>query len=119
MLAACGSAGGSNTPKVSKNIPNVRLDIKSTPRSGVQDGGSVTWPMDSMPTQWNFNQVNGNSYGTAQAIFALLPRPTLITADNVAEPDPNYLLSWKLTKTPKQIVTYELNPKAKWSNGSR
>jgi peptide/nickel transport system substrate-binding protein len=37
----------------------------------------------------------------------------------VAHPDPDYLVSAKVTSTGPQVVTYTLNPKATWSNGKR
>ncbi len=53
-----GGEGGSETtaggpPSATEN------QIKPLPRDQVQDGGRLTWPIDSMPVTFNYNHIDG------------------------------------------------------------
>ena len=94
------------------------VDINATPYDQVKDGGTFTQAIDQMSTQWNYNQLNGPEASTNAVTSPLMPTTYLGKADGTIVNDPDYVTSWKLVTAPKQVVTYELNPKAKWSNGT-
>src|SRR5581483_8136605 len=76
------------------------------------------WPIDSMPPNFNQNELDGTDLDAQNIGAALLP--AFYTTDAAGTPHWNkdYLASEpKLTTTPKQVVTYEINPKAVWSDG--
>src|SRR5919202_6414225 len=114
-VAAGGCGGGSGTSNEQTAIKAV--DINAQPRDKVADGGTLRWAIEQFSTQWNYNQVNGPESSTAAVIDGLMPHT--FEADEKANltPDKNYVLSWKLTTKPRQVVTYRLNPKARWSDG--
>ncbi len=36
--------------------------MNPTPRDQVQDGGTFTWPLDGMPANYNYYQIDGTEY---------------------------------------------------------
>ncbi|MER6510417.1 ABC transporter family substrate-binding protein [Nonomuraea sp. NPDC001636] len=120
-LVSCGgggSGGGSASGTEGAHKTIKAFDINPQPREKVKDGGTLRWGINEFPTQWNRNHVDGNLAMAAVISNALLPSP--FVSDEKAEiaVDPDYVLDAKVTdQSPKQVVTYTLNPKAKWSDG--
>lgn len=99
--------------------PASSIDINARPRNRVQDGGSFTWPLQSMPVNFNYHEIDGTAMDNAYVIGALMP--SLIATDAAGTPvwDMNYLASEPTLATePQQVVTYRLNPKATWDDGT-
>ncbi|GHJ39361.1 ABC transporter family substrate-binding protein [Streptomyces sp. TS71-3] len=121
VMAGCGSSDDSSDNARKKGAaPAVDAQaINAQPMSNVRQGGRLKLSVQKWVHQYNWYQVDGTD-GDAVAILeqvepVLLPRD----AKGVPHPDPNYLLSAKVTSTSPQVVTYKLNPKAKWSNGKQ
>lgn len=112
---AAGGCGGSETSNEQTAIK--ALDINAQPRDKVKDGGTLHWAIEQFSTQWNYNHVNGPEASTSAVISGLMPGTFLADEKGRISPDRNYVLSWKLETKPRQVVTYELNPKARWSDG--
>lgn len=115
--AGCGTRGpsggagqGDDTIKAS--------DINLQPRDKVKEGGTLRWGINEFPTQWNRNHIDGNLAVAAVVSNALLP--SAFTSDGNARLSVNrdYVLEARITdRSPHQVVTYTLNPKARWSDG--
>ncbi|MGP3912179.1 ABC transporter family substrate-binding protein [Nonomuraea sp. 10N515B] len=93
------------------------FDINTQPRDKVKDGGTLRWGINEFPAQWNRNHVDGNLAVAASVSNALLPSP--FVSDEKAEISVNrdYVLDAKVSdQRPEQVVTYTLNPKARWSD---
>ncbi|WP_228010514.1 ABC transporter family substrate-binding protein [Nonomuraea phyllanthi] len=120
-LAGCGggSGGGSAGPPSDGDERTIKaFDINERPREQVKDGGTLRWGINEFPSQWNRNHVDGNLAVAAVVTNALLPTP--FVSDEKAEISLNraYVLDAEVTEQrPKQVVTYQLNPKARWSDG--
>ncbi|MFI9332203.1 ABC transporter family substrate-binding protein [Kitasatospora sp. NPDC052868] len=116
---ACSSGGGGSADKVAKSEPPRQgaIDINAKPADQLRDGGEVRFPLYQWITQWNPLQVDGR-YGDAVEIMRAL-EPELFTTDESGtfKPVTDYLLEAKVTSTSPQVVTYKLNPKARWSDG--
>ncbi|MCG6496237.1 ABC transporter family substrate-binding protein [Kitasatospora sp. A2-31] len=115
---ACSSGGGSADDAVKSEPPRQGAsDINPKPVDQLKDGGEVKFPLYQWITQWNPYQVDGR-YGDAVEIMRAL-EPNLFTTDESGtfKPVTDYLLEAKVTSTSPQVVTYKLNPKAKWSDG--
>ena len=125
-LAACGDddntagpgsdkssedSGTGGAPSLAKN------DIEATPRDEVQDGGTFRWPLDQIPSNFNPSELDGALDDNFDVLGSMLPSMFTVNAAGELEEDPNYLLSADLQTDPKQVVTYKLNPKAKWNDG--
>jgi peptide/nickel transport system substrate-binding protein len=121
VLVACGKSAGTklSSPAETANSAS-KNDINLTPRDQVKDGGDLRWVIDNLPVNYNANELDGTDVATANVMSALMPAP--FDFDPAGQPvlKTAYVTSAKLTATtPKQVVTYELNPKAVWSDGSQ
>lgn len=108
VTAGCTSAGDDS---------GTGTDVATAPRDAVRDGGSLRWAVDSVPATLNAFQAGADST-TALVTGAVLP--TLFRLDGRGRPqrDADYLESADVVETaPKQVVSYRLNPKARWSDG--
>ncbi|WP_441250425.1 ABC transporter family substrate-binding protein [Kitasatospora sp. McL0602] len=94
-------------------------DITAADRSGMQDGGTLRWALDTVPTTLNVFQpeATADSELLAEAVL-----PVLFRRDEHAHPDadPAYLAAAESTPDGRspQTVTYRLNPSAVWSDGT-
>ncbi|WP_223166283.1 ABC transporter family substrate-binding protein [Nonomuraea sp. SYSU D8015] len=117
-MAGCGGAGEGPVDSPGDDRTIKAFDINLQPRDKVRDGGTLRWGINEFPAQWNRNHVDGNLAMAAVVSNALLPSP--FVSDEKAEISPNrdYVLAAEVTaQKPKQVVTYTLNPKARWSDG--
>ncbi|WP_219471790.1 ABC transporter family substrate-binding protein [Nonomuraea rhizosphaerae] len=122
LVAGCASwpGGGSGGRALGPGGDEIvrAYDINPQPRDKVKDGGTLRWGINEFPSQWNRNHVDGNLAVATVISNALLPSP--FRSDEKAEitENPDYLTKAEVTaQEPRQVVTYTLNPKAKWSDG--
>jgi len=115
LLAGCGSGGGTVSQQ-SQALGSI--DINAQPRDKIRDGGDLRLPMDLFPSNFNLFEVDGSSASLADVYLATMPFPFAGTTDNGLALDPDYLTSATLTSTSPQVVTYTINPKATWSDGT-
>ncbi|MFI1199314.1 ABC transporter family substrate-binding protein [Streptomyces sp. NPDC020883] len=111
VLAGC-SQGDDGAPSVAQT-----QDIAPAPRGSVRDGGTVRWAIDALPGTFNAFQSDADA-ATARVTGAVLP--SLFTLDAGGRPQRNadYLAAADVSaREPRQVVTYRLNPKARWSDG--
>jgi peptide/nickel transport system substrate-binding protein len=117
--AACGGGGGSTT---TTNAPPQKAgvnDIVPTARDAVKDGGQFVWPINTLPPNFNFSQLDGTVDYNYVVMNALMPQFFMIDAAGNPIWNKDYLASAPVLKTdPKQVITFEINPKAVWSDGS-
>lgn len=113
LAAGCGSA---STKSSGANLK--ASDINPMPRDQVKDGGVVRWAIDEFPTQWNYNQIDGALQAAYLVQAAILPAPFVANDKAELSVNPDFVTSAKVTSTSPQVITYTLNPKAKWSDGS-
>jgi peptide/nickel transport system substrate-binding protein len=119
VVSACGGGGAgpqaggpSHPPAVDEN------DINPVPRDQVADGGTLRWPIDVIPPNYNYNQLDGPNQPNYDIMFALLPQAFRSDARGVISINHDLLQSAEITATqPQQIITYRINPKATWSDG--
>ncbi|WP_052681660.1 ABC transporter family substrate-binding protein [Saccharothrix sp. ST-888] len=118
-VTGCSSGGSGSTGDVAKTVSPVQDadDINAQPLDKVKDGGELREALQQWITQWNPYQVDGR-YGDAVDIMGYVEAKLFRTdAKGVFHPVPEYLTSAELTSTSPQVVTYKINPKAKWSDG--
>ncbi|UQA93297.1 ABC transporter substrate-binding protein [Streptomyces halobius] len=92
-------------------------DIAPAARDRVRTGGTLRWAVDAMPATFNAFQADANAT-TGRITGAVLPR--LFSADVRGRPQRNadYLDAADISaREPRQVVTYKINPKARWSDG--
>ncbi len=121
-LAAGACGGGRTAPPAGQAAPTpaaARNQINPQPRDRVQEGGRLVWPIDQMPSNFNYYQLDGTPLATENVMSALMPATYNPDASGTPIWDRNYLASEAtLTTEPQQVVTYEINPKANWDDGT-
>ncbi|MFG1698996.1 ABC transporter family substrate-binding protein [Nonomuraea sp. NPDC049309] len=120
LLAGCGNQWGNSAGMdgAGDDRELKGYDINPQPREKVKDGGTLRWGINEFPTQWNRNHVDGNLAMAAVVSNALLPGPFVSNEKAEISVDTDYVLDARVTsQKPKQVVTYRLNPKARWSDG--
>ncbi|MGE3957066.1 MAG: ABC transporter family substrate-binding protein [Vicinamibacterales bacterium] len=116
VSAAC-TTRADNGPMQSQGAK--QNQIQETPRDRIQDGGTFTWPIDSMPPQYNYHHVDGTEVAASDVskVFTLSTHSSDAAGNPVWNPD---LLASEPTVVlgPKQVVTFRINPKAAWYDGT-
>lgn len=114
--AACG-ANADNGPLQSQGAK--QNQIRLTLRDQVRDGGTFTWPIDNMPPNFNYHHVDGTEVAASDISKVLTP--STYRADAAGNPVWNRALLASeptLVLEPKQVVTFRINPKAAWYDGT-
>ena len=119
-LTGCGK-GSSETAAPATPKAQQRADLNQMnpqPRDKIQQGGKLTWAIDTVPANFNWGELDGTGVGLL-ILQAVLPGPFTFDASGTPAYDPDYLTAEPTVVTnPKQVVTYELNPKALWYDGT-
>ncbi|MDH6123224.1 ABC transporter family substrate-binding protein [Kitasatospora sp. GP82] len=120
-LSACSSSksDSSAAPAVSDAPKPTQVAMNAKDRAALKQGGTVNWAIDQMSSQWNPLEADGNEASTIDVAKALMPTFWRSDAGGTQTPNKAYLLdATSAMKDGKQVVTWTLNPKAKWSDGA-
>jgi peptide/nickel transport system substrate-binding protein len=120
-LSACSSGGGgssSSQNQKEKQANTSSNQIAATPYDQVQSGGNMRWPIDAFIPNFNVNEIDGNVVDATDVMRSTLPEIYHFAADGTPIVNKDYLESASSTTTTPQVVTYKLNPKAVWSDGT-
>jgi peptide/nickel transport system substrate-binding protein len=107
-LTACSSGGGA--------AGTAGTDIATVSRAGVRDGGTLRWATDELPRTLNAFQADADA-DTGIIAGATLPAMYRLDGHGTPQADSDFLTGADVTQSPRQTVTYHLNPRAKWSDG--
>jgi peptide/nickel transport system substrate-binding protein len=119
MLVACGRTATTEKNGSPRATSATENQINPLPRDRVQDGGRLTWPIDRMPVTFNYNFIDGTEATTAYLLLALVPTTFHVAADSTPVWNRDLLASEPAVVTePAQVVTYRINPKAIWYEGT-
>jgi peptide/nickel transport system substrate-binding protein len=116
-LTAC-SGGKQEAPSAGGNAEvGSTNDINPQDPANLQQGGNLRLALPSFPA--NFNPLHIDSEGTGAAMLrATMPRAFRIAPDGSTTVNSDYFTKIELTGTNPQVVTYTINPKAVWSDGT-
>jgi peptide/nickel transport system substrate-binding protein len=118
VLSGC-SAGASLTPSASGNASlGTSSDINPQNPATLRQGGDLRMALSDFPPNFNILHIDGNSAETAGMLKATLPNAFVIGADGSTTVNTDYFTSVELTGTDPQVITYTINPKAVWSDGT-
>ncbi|WP_435592190.1 ABC transporter family substrate-binding protein [Nocardia sp. bgisy118] len=115
ILTGC-SDSGSITPGTS-TIGSTN-DINPVDPSQLREGGNLRLVLSSFPENFNVLQVDGNTESGGLVAGPTMPAPFVSNAAGELSVDHNFFTDVQLTNTSPQQVTYTINPKAVWSDGS-
>ncbi|WP_329793326.1 ABC transporter family substrate-binding protein [Lentzea sp. DG1S-22] len=119
-LTACGGPSNNNGNSGLKGADNAigQADINPQDASKVKDGGEFRWPVDQLPDNWNYNQLDGTNADGRRMIDTMMPNLWKQKADATFEINKDYLEDAKLASSEPQVLEFKINPKAKWSDGT-
>ncbi|MFG1612308.1 ABC transporter family substrate-binding protein [Nonomuraea wenchangensis] len=126
-VAACGGGGGEAKKPSAEQTQQAQeqmsqtpaISINPVPYEQVKDGGTLTLAVGQWPQQWNGNHVDGNQADTADMLDVVMPQPIVFDEQAQWSANPDYLSDVKNDLTAdKHVVTYTINDKAKWSDGT-
>jgi len=111
-LTACSSSTSTTT-----DVAASQNDIAATPRDQVAEGGTLRWPIDQSIPNFNYNELDGTLKATVDITNGMLPTTFDFNAAGEPAVSTDYFTSIELTSKSPQVVTYTINPKAKWNDG--
>jgi peptide/nickel transport system substrate-binding protein len=117
-LTSC-SGGNQQPPSAGGNAElGTTNDINPQNPATLQRGGNLRLALTEFPSNFNTLHIDGNQADSGAMQKATLPRTFRIGPDGSATLDTDYFTAADLTSTDPQIVTYTINPKAVWSDGT-
>ena len=119
VVTGC-SSGKRGEPSASGNSGRLgsASDINPQDPSTLRQGGNLRLSMSALPSNFNTLNIDGNEAETASMLRPTMPRAFVIAPDGSMKVNTDYFTSVELTKTDPQVVTYTINPKATWSDGT-
>lgn len=93
-------------------------DINPQDPATLQQGGNLRLALPSFPANWNTLHIDGNDGNLGMLLRWTLPRAFRVAPDGTLSLNTDYFTNVELTSTNPQVVTYTINPKAVWSDGS-
>ena len=119
-LSGCGSGGPSGTKGKGTAAPSATgNEVDLTDRDQLTEGGTLRWPIGQLPANFNTAQLDGSLADGAAVMGGLIGSPFNFDAAGQPVLATDYVSSAELTATvPKQVVTYRINPEAKWYDGT-
>ena len=117
LLAGC-SSGADDVPTDPATAVGATSDVNPQNPATLRDGGDLRLALTEFPSNFNTLHIDGNSADVGGMLKATMPRAFVIGPDGSTTVDTDYFSSVELTGTNPQVVTYTLNPKAIWSDGT-
>lgn len=114
IVTGCSSSSG----PTSSGVLGTTNDINPHPVTDLKDGGNLRLSLTSYPASFNYLQVDGTTQDTSDVVSPLLGSPFITDAAGQPSVDHNYFTDVQLTSQDPQVVTYTINPKAVWTDGS-
>lgn len=94
--------------------------INERPVDKLKQGGTFRFVQVDICPNFNTSAIEGNLLNCSQVMNTMLPGFIYFDKDAKIQIDTNYATSIKASRVDgKQTVVYDLNPKAKWSDGKR
>ncbi|BBZ21148.1 ABC transporter family substrate-binding protein [Mycolicibacterium gadium] len=93
-------------------------DVNPQDVANLKQGGNLRLALNDFPPNFNSLHIDGNTGDVASIERPTMPRAFRIGADGSASVNTDYFTSVELTSTEPQVVTYTINPKAVWSDGT-
>jgi peptide/nickel transport system substrate-binding protein len=122
-LTACGgssksSSGSSSASGNKAQASTTANDINPVPYDQVRDGGTLRWPIDSFPPNFNVLDVDGNEQGINDLMNSTLPAVWYFDAGGVPVLNTDVVDKAQQTSASPQTIDYHINSKAVWSDGT-
>ncbi len=118
LLTGCSSAD-TEVPSAGGSAEiGATADINPQDPTTLREGGNLRLALTGFPPNFNYLHVDGNLGELGRLLRATLPRAFFIKPDGQMTVNSDFFTSVELTSEDPQVVTYTVNPKAVWSDGS-
>ncbi|PXX63055.1 peptide/nickel transport system substrate-binding protein [Nocardia tenerifensis] len=117
VATGCGSDDEA-APKGAAAAVGTTNDINPHDVADLRDGGNLRLSISAYPANWNTLSNDGNDYEIGSLERPMMPRAFKTNAAGELSVNTDYFTDVQLTNTSPQQVTYTINPKAVWSDGS-
>ncbi|CAM3938387.1 ABC transporter family substrate-binding protein [Nocardia ninae] len=117
VATGCGS-NDEDAPKGAVAAVGTTNDINPHDVADLRDGGNLRLSISAFPANWNTLSNDGNDYEIGSLERPMMPRAFRTNAAGELSVNTDYFTDVQLTNTNPQQVTYTINPKAVWSDGS-
>jgi peptide/nickel transport system substrate-binding protein len=119
VVAVSGCSGYEGVPSAGGAAElGTTSDINPQDPATLRDGGDLKLAIGQFPPNFNVLNIDGNLADTGAVMHPTMPRAFIVGPDGSTRVDNNYFTSVELTSTNPQVVTYTINPKAVWSDGT-
>jgi peptide/nickel transport system substrate-binding protein len=119
VLTAClDNHAGPRPPAGGNAQVTTGSDLNPRDPTTLQEGGQLRLALSEFPANFNPAQVDGGSAETTNMLKPTMPQAFRIGPDGSPTLDTDYFTSAELTSSNPQVVTYTINPKAIWSDGT-
>jgi peptide/nickel transport system substrate-binding protein len=120
VLAGCGggSDSGNGNGGDGQAASATENDINPVDRGDLAEGGDLRWALGELPPNYNYHQFDGTLDDTSDVMSALMPSAFTFEADATPVVNSDYFENIELTSDDPQVVTYDINPDATWSDGT-
>lgn len=115
-LIVSGCSGDSGVTSGANTIGNTN-QINAKDASELRDGGNLRLAISALPATFNTWHVDSD-YDASEVVGWTMPSAFQANAAGELTIDHNYFTDIQLTNTNPQQVTYTINPKAVWSDGT-
>jgi peptide/nickel transport system substrate-binding protein len=120
-LTACGGSKGSgsnsnNSNQTKKQASSTKNDINPMAYDQVPSGGTLRYPIDSYPPNFNINEIDGNDININNIMTATLPVVWHFDAGGNPILNTDVVDKAEQTSTSPQTIHYHINSKAVWSD---
>ena len=117
-LTSCTGGDGNPPPRGGDAEIGSTNDINPQDPATLAEGGALRLALTAFPENYNPLHLDGNTGDMHGILKWTLPRAFRIAPDGSATVNTDYFTSVELTSTDPQVVTYTINPKAVWSDGT-
>jgi peptide/nickel transport system substrate-binding protein len=120
VLSGCGGSdsGSGNGGGNGEAASSTTNQINAVDRDKLQEGGDLRWALQELPPNYNYNQLDGALDDNNRVVSALMPYTFDFSADSTPTVNKDYFTKIELTSEDPEVITYDINPKAKWSDGT-
>ncbi|HYY01058.1 MAG TPA: ABC transporter family substrate-binding protein, partial [Mycobacterium sp.] len=117
-ITAC-SGGEQQAPPAGGNAEVGKTnDINPQDPATLRQGGNLRLALSGYPSNFNSLHIDGNEADSGAMLRATMPRAFRVASDGTMTVNTDYFTNVELTSKSPQVVTYTINPKAIWSDGT-
>ncbi|MEU7630110.1 ABC transporter family substrate-binding protein [Nocardia sp. NPDC049220] len=118
LVASGCSSNDEDAPPGSSASLGTTNDINPRDVGDLRDGGNLRLAISAFPANWNTLSNDGNDAEIGGIERPMMPRSFTTDAAGQLSINTDYFTDVQLTNTSPQQVTYTINPKAVWSDGT-